>query len=283
MSNIIERYIAGDKSLLVEIEDNAKSQNSLHKLARRSIAKEAQAIEQAVENHTESGEEGSEDLEASSRKRARLDIAEHTGVVRGFNEQMLFANGLLREHIPMRERMLDIGAREISQLEDKWNKQIGFEQSQLETQRAKSQLELQDLKTKHELTCQGYTAEIEYRRELARIQALEMPKPIAKPDEITVLSTYTKHCKQFAKLTRAQEHTLLCEAGKKAAQEYLMQRRAWPNKVAEGAYSAVNSYPKDFQPAILQVLQDAYRTLKHGAGQQQLSFKGVASIVVNPA
>lgn len=263
MSNIIERYIAGDKSLLVEIEDNAKSQNSLHKLARRSVAKEAQAIEQPVENHTESGEKDSEDLEASSSKRARLDMAEHTGVVRGFNEQMLFANGLLREHIPMRERMLDIGARELSQLEDKWGK------------------ELAHLKSKHDLTCQGYTAEIEYRRELARIQALEMPKPLA--DEITVLSTYTKHCKQFAKLTRAQEHTLLCEAGKKAAQEYLMQRRAWPSKVAEGAYSAVNSYLKDFQPAILQVLQDAYRTLKHGAGQQQLSFKGVASIVLNPA
>ena len=210
-SDIIKRYLAGDQSLIVEIDANAKSQNILNQLARQAMAEETQS--KSAESNTSDTEM---ELEESSSKRARLVMADHIKTVDSFNERMILANGLLRDHLPLFGKLVEIGDKEISQIERKL-----------------------------ELKKQDYAMELDYRRQLAEIPPFAL----------------------------AHQSLPLSEAVPVASE----QRNAFPSKVTEGGYTNVNSYPKDFEPVVLNSLQDAYRKIKCGSGQQTLHFTGTAT------
>lgn len=248
MVDIIKRYLAGDKSLIQEVEHNATSDAPIHKMAR----------EECMEGSSEEPEimVGYKRMHESVTMSREL-VSNAESVTKHMREQ----NGLARE---------------------RWDMDLAKTQE-------RNDLELKHARAKYELKCLEFQAELNFKRELAQIVVAQQDPSGGQcsgdgHDDTTVLSTFVKHNKQFTQLKRNQEIVLLREAGKKAAQEYFVQHHAYPKKISEGVYTNVNSYPKSFEPTLLEILQDTYRVLRHGAGQQTLPFapaRPSATIVVN--
>lgn len=245
--DIIKRYLAGDMTLIQEIEHNAASHAPINTMAREACIEDSGEEPQGIVGYKRMHE---------SVTMSRELVVNTETVTKFMREQ----NGLARE---------------------RWDIDLSKMQEQ-------NDLELKHAKAKYDLRCLEFKAELDFKREVVQILGLSQGQSgghahVGGHDDITLLSTFVKHSRQFSKLTRKQEDVVLREAGKKAAHEFWLKYHAWPKKITEGAYANVNSYPKSFESAIMAILQDAYRVVKNGAGQPPLRFEssgGAAATIV---
>ena len=120
--------------------------------------------------------------------------------------------------------------------------------------------ELQHERAKLALKRESYQLEQDHHRALARLIMDRRQFAAHSPGQITVHSTYRKHCTQqpFMNLTAQGEARLLQDAGRLVLLEYLGQFLAKPARVTEGARTGVPAYPESFEPEIVRALHETF-------------------------
>lgn len=242
--DIIKRYLAGDHTLIQEVEANAKSNAPINQMARDACASDVE-----VENEAIVGQKRLHDSVVMSR--------ELVTNFKAANEHMREQNMLVRER-----GEIDI---------DFIRKRHEYEQAML---RARHDLE----QTNRMSELEHAKAILEIERAKA---ALSQPHQQAQPSPVpaghtTVLKIYHKHKPSFDMIKSCQVKRLLQTAGIKAKAAFEALHGTSPLRIKEGQFDVL-CYPEDDEPLILEAIRSAMRDLLGHARPITSFVRGPAS------
>jgi hypothetical protein len=228
---LIKRFLAGDVSLIQDIEANAQSDAPIHQMARDTCASDME-----VENEAIVGQKRLHDSVVMSR--------ELVTNFKAANEHMREQNILVRER-----GEIDI---------DFLRKRHEYEQAML---RARHDLE----QTNRMSELDHAKAMLDIERAKA---ALSQPQQVQQAPQgnpvpaghTTILKVYHKNKAAFDMLKASQIRGLLQSAGIKAKAAFEALHGTTPMRFKEGQFDVL-CYPEDDEPLILEAIRSAMRDL----------------------
>jgi hypothetical protein len=226
--DVIKRYLAGDHSLIQEIQDNAMSDAPIQQMAREACASDMEVESEAI----------------VGQKRLHDSVVMSRELVTNFkaaNEHMREQNMLVRER-----GEIDI---------DFLRKRHEYEQAML-----RARHDLEQTNRMSELSHAKAILEIERAK-----AALSQPQHQAQPSLVptghtTVLKIYHKHKPSFDMIKSCQVKRLLQTAGIKAKAAFEALHGTSPLRIKEGQFDVL-CYPEDDEPLILEAIRSAMRDL----------------------
>jgi hypothetical protein len=227
-AEVIKRYLAGDKTLVEEINANAKSNAPINQMARDACSSEGDLEHEGI----------------VGQKRLHDAVVMSRELVTNFkaaNEHMREQNMLVRER-----GEIDI---------DFLRKRHEYEQAML---RARHDLE----KANRMSELDHAKAMLDIERAKA---ALSQPQQQAQTSPVpaghtTVLKIYHKHKPSFDMIKSCQVKRLLQTAGIKAKAAFEALHGTSPLRIKEGQFDVL-CYPEDDEPLILEAIRSAMRDL----------------------
>ena len=240
--DIIKRYLAGDHSLIQEIQDNAMSDAPIQQMAR-----EACASDMEIDNEAIVGQKRLHDAVVMSR--------ELVTNFKAANEHMREQNVLARERGEIDKGiMLERGEIDIDFL----RKRHEYEQAML--------------RARHDLEQTNRMSELEHAKAILEIErakaALSQPQQVQQAPQgnpvpaghTTILKVYHKNKAAFDMLKASQIRGLLQSAGIKAKAAFEALHGTTPMRFKEGQFDVL-CYPDSDEPLILEAIRSAMRDL----------------------
>jgi hypothetical protein len=240
-AEVIKRYLAGDKTLVEEINANAESNAPIHKMARDACASDA-------------AEDNSDGIVGQKRLHAALAMSrELVTNYKAANEYMREQNILARERGDIDKGiMLERGEIDIDFL----RKRHEYEQNML--------------RARHDLEQTNRMSELEHAKAILEIErakaALSQPQQVQPQASLvpaghtTILKVYHKNKAAFDMLKASQIRGLLQSAGIKAKAAFEALHGTTPMRIKEGQYDVL-CYPDSDEPLILEAIRSAMRDL----------------------
>jgi hypothetical protein len=233
-SEILTRYYAGDKTLLVDVEANAESGASINEAARAALPDVMAELD---------------------NKRRRIvtisdkELAKLTSVTAHMKEQ----NAFLREHIQLKREFYGI--------------ELSYERDKLGVAGQARTQELEHESAKVAIIDKERKSEIEYKKALKAIESgtvVEPPTPFT-----TVLKVFNNHRGEFNRITSKNKDRLLCYAGKKVAELYRKDIGMYPLTTMQDNLE-VKQYPVEWDNVILEALRAVSKDILAGSNQQHI-------------
>lgn len=228
-AEVIKRYLAGDKTLVEEINANAKSNAPINQMARDACSSEGDLEHEGI----------------VGQKRLHDSVVMSRELVTNFkvaNEHMREQNMLVRER-----GEIDI---------DFLRKRHEYEQTML-----RARHDLEQTNRMSELEHAKAILEIERAKAaLSQPQQVQPQASLVPAGHTTILKVYHKNKAAFDMLKASQIRGLLQSAGIKAKAAFEALHGTTPMRFKEGQFDVL-CYPEDDEPLILEAIRSAMRDL----------------------
>ena len=245
----LDRVIAGDRSLITEgDQEQQSSQNKNNKHAREAGSNESVNADETVK---------------------------HLKTTEDFNVKMITSNQLMREHIPMREKILELSQRELAMDHAKMDIEINQRAKELETERAK--MDLEDTKRAKELAFikAKAVAEAEAIRILESARANPRNEPerpavlqFLPVDHTTIKKTYEETYPKFKTPLKKDEENFLNDARTRANRAFKADHGGLPPQQVREDIRLVDAFPKSWE-GVLNTLAGIHRE-RYGHTQRSI-------------
>ena len=268
-ADIIQRYIAGDATMVNELAHNAMAADPVSLLARESLPAPALPA--------------SEDADLAlpgelslGMKRSRKEFEELNTAAKEYSVVVRAATVDLKSLVSERTIFLETKEKEID-LVNKHGDAVFYHMEKTKLREIELAEMMQTKLRQNEIEMQALVdrknaKELFHERALITL-AEQRAKPIT-PDPstyTTVLKVFRNAQGQFKLKNKRECDTLLVKAGNKAKEMYEAKYGIPPTKGKEGAYD-VNLYPLAAETLIMDSLRALYREVQGGKNQQPLSF-----------
>lgn len=230
-ADIIRRYLAGDRSLIVALEANAVSDSPVARLARDS-AKETIGVGKK------------RDRDAGHLRENMMELESQSQVV---VVNMRETTELMKEQFGIREREAALRSKERAEVEEHRTHEINYERELLKIAKEKASLALP----------------AQPAAPMAPVP--EQPLDYLPQNHVTVKRVFENNRGQFAGIKKTQINSMLKSAGVRAKDSYQTQYGATPKQVKESGFN-VFYYPPGAHDLVLESLRGAYGELMVGRG-----------------
>ena len=297
--------MAGDPSLLDEIQANAKSNDPINRMARESLDNDEEISDEQLVKHRKLNDTFNVSLEQSLSLMDK--IVKEQPVLARTNFLLKEQNEFLKEHIVLKSNCLDLNEREYKiavlsflrmaelkqkEAEIKENEQLKemkmkqkeaeFKENerQKELEMKQKEIELKEtslslMERENSLLKLRYTLEFDSKNHGIESNVNVTTNITVHEEKTTVLKVFLQMESRF-KLSKKDKDNLLIQAGKMTAKKYRLKHGFHPQKINVNDQE-VCCYPQAEEEMIKECIQDAYRLAKCGERQQTLAatFKNV--------
>ena len=268
-ASIIQRYIAGDGTMVDELAHNAMATDPVSLLARESLPAPALPASEAI-NAILTGEL------SLGMKRSRKEFENLNAAAKEYTVSVRVATVELHNLVSERTIFLETKEKEID-LVNKHGDAVFYHMEKTKLREIELADMMQTKLRQNEIETQALTdkknaKELSHERALISL-AEQRAMPIS-PDPstyTTVLKIFRNAEGQFKLKNKRECGTFLVKAGNKAKEMYEARYGIPPSKGKEGAYD-VNLYPLAAETLLMDSLRAIYREVQGGKNQPTLSF-----------